>query len=301
MADLSKFPAWFDSSAIKEFRSCEMRDFYGKKEGLISAAPNIHFISGGAFAKGLEVARRQFYLQGKSSEDSIACGLEALWQYYGKPDIPDELNPKPWDLMSTALVGYFDKYKLGEDFVKPFMVEGALTVEFSFSCPLPINHPTTGLPLLYCGRFDAIGDYRGALFICDEKTSGRFSYTNDKWDMRGQFLGYTWGAEEHGLKIAGTIVREVAVRSSGDVDFKEDMIFHAPWEIKRWERETVRTIQRMIEVWRTDSWSYDFGDSCERCSYHRLCKSEDWKTFVNPYYKKSTWNPLSLPEPLERR
>lgn len=298
---LSAFPAWIDSSAISEFRACERRDFYGRKEQLSAVAPNVHFVAGGAFAKGLEVTRRQFFLGGKSEEDAIACGLEALWIAYGNPDGLPEDNLKPWDLMSSALVAYFDRYKLGEDVVKPFMVEGALTVEFSFSVPLPILHPESGLPILYCGRVDAIGDYRGALFTCDEKTTSRLGYSwTDKWPMRGQFIGYNWAAAQHGLKVAGTIVRGVAVRKSGEVDFAEAMVYHPQWLIDRWLHETVETVRRMIEAWQHSSWSYALGYPCENCSFQRLCTTPDWQTFKEPYFKENTWNPLSVPEPLLR-
>ena len=132
---MNPFPHWIDSSALGEFRACEHRDFYGRHEKLTSASPNVHLVAGGAFAKGLEVTRRQFFLEDKSAEDAVACGLEALWLAYGPDTDLPELNPKPWDVMSSALVAYFDRYKLGEDVVKPFTIEGALTVEFSFSCP----------------------------------------------------------------------------------------------------------------------------------------------------------------------
>jgi hypothetical protein len=278
-----------------------MRDFYGRKQRLRASAPNVHLLAGGAFAKGLEVTRRQFFLGGKSSEDSIACGLEALWAYYGPDDDLPENNPKPCSAMEQALVAYFDQYKLGQDVVKPFLVEGALTVEFSFACPLPILHPETGHPILYTGRCDAIGDYRGQLFTCDEKTASKLGPTwPNKWPLRGQFIGYNWACAQSGLRVAGTIVRGVAVRASGEVDFAESLVFHPAWLIDRWLLDTTRTVERMIHAWKTETWKYDFANSCEYCSFSRLCQTPDWEMFKEPYFKENDWSPLTPPEPLLR-
>jgi hypothetical protein len=298
---LSDMPAWVDATAIDEFQTCESRDFFAKRQGIVSAMPNIHLLGGGAFAKGVEVTRRQFFFGKMPADDALACGLEAMWLYYGDPEGLPEKNPKSIDFLSNALVAYFDQYKLGQDAVEPFILEGALTVEFSFSHPLPVKHPVTGLPILYCGRFDQIGKYRGQLFACDEKTASRFSYNNEKWDLRGQFIGYNWGAAQQGLKLAGTLVREVAIRSDGHADFKEALLFTPAFLIDKWLEETCKKVERMIEVWKAESWSRAYGRACEMCSYHRLCTTPDWQTFKEPYYKANDWSPLTPPEPLLRR
>lgn len=126
---LTSFPAWIDSSAIAEFRTCEQRDFYGRKHRLTSVRPNIHLLAGGAFAKALEVTRRQFFLGGKSADDTIACSLEALWIAYGPDtDLPED-NLKSCAVMQNALIAYFDRFPLATDYVRPITVEGTLTIE----------------------------------------------------------------------------------------------------------------------------------------------------------------------------
>jgi hypothetical protein len=298
---LKEFPAWIDSSAISEFRTCEMRDFYGRKHKLASVRPNVHLLAGGAFAKALEVTRRQFFLAKMPPEDAVACGLEALWSAYGPDaDLPED-NPKSCSVIANALVAYFDKYPLSTDFVRPITVEGALTVEFSFSFPLSVKHPVSGLPILYTGRCDAIADYRGQLFTCDEKTTSRLGDSwPAKWPLRGQFIGYNHGCHQNGLPVVGTIVRGVAVRKSGEVDFAEALIFHPQWMVDRWLEQTELTVARMVAAWESGQWAYNFGYACEGCTFNRLCTTPDWQTFREPYFKENSWNPLTLPEPLLR-
>ena len=72
---------------------------------------------------------------------------------------------KSLDRMVGALEYYFDQYPLDTDPARIALVGGIPGIEWSFALPIPFNHSTTGNPLLYCGRTDAVVDFAGGLYL----------------------------------------------------------------------------------------------------------------------------------------
>ncbi|MGH7745827.1 MAG: hypothetical protein ACREQ5_13755, partial [Candidatus Dormibacteria bacterium] len=165
------FPAVIDSSMLSDFKSCAARFNYAYIQEYKPKGISVHLHAGAAFAKGMEAARRAFYEEGKSSDDSIAIGLGKLLEFYGNYECPAD-SAKSAIRMAGAFEFYFSHYPLGEDGTEPITFESNRRgIEFSFAQPLPIAHPVTGEPLIYSGRMDAILNYSGGVFICDEKTT----------------------------------------------------------------------------------------------------------------------------------
>ena len=140
-----------------------------------------------------------------------------------------------------------------------------------------------------------IGRYGDALFTVDEKTTKQLGQSwAGQWNMRGQFMGYNWAARQRGFPVVGTIVRGIAIRKTG-YDAAEAIVYHADEMLDRWLLQTQKTIDRMIEAWRTGYWHMDFGNACSHyggCSMARLCESPNPENWIEMYYDTRDWNPL---------
>ena len=297
------FPIFIDSTMLNDFRLCEQKWAWRYLHHLVPASPNVHLNAGGAFAKGLEIARRSFYEQGQSQEDSVAFGLKALLEAYG--DAQDESGKKTWEAVSGALIYYCDNHPFASDYLQPFVVDGKATLEFSAAIPLPLNHPQTGEPLLLTGRFDMLARHQHMdakrAFCVDEKTTGRIDPGwATKWPLRGQFLCYNWLAGEQGYDIAGTIVRGIAIYKNS-YTLVEVPIQSQPWKIKEWHDGMLGTVAAMIRVWRevheakSRSFVKALNDACTMyngCSYIRLCDSQKPELWMEPYFERREWNPI---------
>ena len=69
------FPQAVDSTMLATFRSCPQKFFRQYVEHWKPKAESVHLVAGGAFAAGIEEARRAFYEQGWWAQDSEAIGL----------------------------------------------------------------------------------------------------------------------------------------------------------------------------------------------------------------------------------
>lgn len=289
------FPTWVDNSLLKAFRSCDRKAYWEgfRKQTLKGGNVNLH--AGGAFARGLEVARRSFYEQGMSETDAIALGISALIAAYGAFETPDT-SAKSWERMAGALDYYLQEWPLATDEAQPLTIEGKRTIEFSFSLPIPgTHHPETDEPILLTGRSDMIGAYEGANFVVDEKTTGQLGATwASQWQIQSQFKGYTWAAQQYGYSVIGCIIRGIAIRKTG-YDKSEAIIYHTQRELDEWLFQTQRTIDRMIESWRSEYWHMNLGDVCSAyggCAFRPLCESPDPEPYLGIYYEPRDWNPL---------
>lgn len=297
-----QFPAVVDSTLLNAWRSCPTQAMYSGFARIKRTGLNIDLHAGAAFARGLEVARRAFYEQGRDPDTSIGLGLEALWTAYGSPSFTKD-SPKTWDRLAGALVAYFDEYPLGRDSIKPACFNGKWAIEFSFAVPLDMwgfYHPESGDPLLLAGRTDMIGSFRSSDFVVDEKTTTQLGESwGRKWDLRAQFMCYMWAARLYGFSIAGTIVRGVAIRKTG-FDFAEALLRRNDMLLDRWEAQTRRTIKAMLVAWERHqadiaAFDYSLGEACEAyggCPFKQLCLTEHPESHIAVDYEENTWNPL---------
>src|ERR1035437_4649582 len=103
------FPEVIDSSLIAAFRSCPRKcelDFFLHYK---PQDQSVHLVAGSAYAKGLEVARTAYFVEGKPSDDSIALGISACLAAYGDFQCPDN-SGKSLARMAGAIEFYFDRY-----------------------------------------------------------------------------------------------------------------------------------------------------------------------------------------------
>lgn len=327
------FPTVFDSSILATAKACPQKFF---KEYLNHWKPkshSVHLQAGSAFAKGIEVARKAFFegqyeklqntqigeltfkkewittqAEAFNAQASIECGLQALLASYGEFEAPYD-SAKTADRMAGALEFYFSNYPLEPDLNAPIVLaSGRRAIEFSFAHPLPIAHPETGNPILYCGRMDAILEYAGQPFITDEKTTSQLGATwSRQWDLRSQFTGYAWGCRESGIPAAGAIIRGVSILKT-KYETQQAITYRPSWQIDRWYEQTVDLINEILIRWYTytdgnraphQSFPYNLDHTCAEyggCQFRQACSTEDETPWLETYFEKREWNPLTRQE-----
>lgn len=293
--DTNFFPEVFDSSMMASFKSCPQlfKKIYIDQWKSKQTKVDLH--AGGAFAKGLEVARRAFYEQELDHANSYALGLRALTVAYGDFECPAD-NPKSLERVLSALSFYYDNYPFNHQTAFPILLPGGKrAIEVSFAHPLPILHPITGQPLLYCGRGDAVVNYAGDNYICDEKTTKSLGPSwAGQWGLRGQFLGYTWGFRNNGFRVAGTLVRGVSILKTKH-DTQEAICNFSPFEVDRWYGELLEWITEIVTCWKTDRWKYNFDSSCSQyggCGFKDVCKQENENPWLRQFFERRHWDPI---------
>jgi len=299
------FPLVLDSTILNSFRACPQQCFLSYILNRRSKGENSHIIAGGAFAAGLERARRWYYELRTSTEDAVAAGLAALIKAYGWHE--PMIKQKNKDLLHTAraYVSYFDLHPMDRDEIQPWFMGDKPAIEFTFALPFEgpgILHPNTGEPLLIAGRTDMIGVFGGMPFVIDEKTTGQMGESwSQQWDLRAQLTCYSWAARQSGFPVEGAIVRGICLRTN-DTGHAEAIIYQPPWKINRWLWQTQRDILRMLEIYReylrtgnSEVWDYVLGDACNQwggCAFHELCGMQHPMNWIDSYTEYHVWSPL---------
>ena len=299
------FPHTIDSTMLATFRSCPQQFYRKYLQHWKPKTESVHLVAGGAFAKGIEVARKAFFegeipeIEGIEAysplEQAEIAGMAALFEAYGDFECPAD-SAKSLDRVAGALEFYFSQYPLGADGMDPItLASGRRGIEFSFAQPLPFNHPVTGDPVLYTGRADAIVNFAGGIYLVDEKTTSSLGASwHRQWEMRAQFTGYSWACREAGFEPSGTIIRGVSILKT-KFDTAQAITYRSPWEIDRWLEQTCRDLERLQGMW-WDGW-YDFAldHACAEyggCSLLQICKAQEPDVWLEMYFQRRVWDPL---------
>lgn len=296
------FPAVLDSTIIAAFRSCPRSAelayiLHWKPENI-----SVHLHAGAAYAKGLEVAREEFFCNGKPAADAEAAGIGALMTAYGDFACPPD-SPKSLERMAGALEFYFSQYPLDTDKAVPLELPGGKKgIEFSFAEPIDVLHPETGDPLLYCGRMDMICTYDGMVLGEDDKTASQLGASWPKqWDLRSQFTGYTWGAQRAAkVKLDGFLVRGVSILKT-KYDTMQAITQRPQWQLDRWEEQLRRDVLRMIRCWEEGYWDWNLDHACSEyggCQFRQACLMRDPQMLLEQQFQRRAWNPITREETL---
>lgn len=312
MSDPSRFlfPQVIDATMRSDWKACPHRWFRRHAQGLVSPEPvSVHLHFGGCVAKGLEVARREFF-NGGSPDRSLFNGIEAAvfaWGDFQGPATPNvNEKKKSLDNMILCLAEYFKQWPLAEDEAQIHVHNGEPCIEFSFAVPIPgTRHPVTGEPILYAGRFDLISDYHKSTWGLDDKTATTMS-SADKWRLRGQFTGYCWGAREYGVKLFGFLVREIQILTS-EIRCNQTQSARPDWMIDQWLRQLQYDANEMCEQWyrfqdggrSSHPFPQAFDNACHDfarpCAYVDLCSSEFPERWEENFVIRR-WDPLTRSE-----
>ena len=306
MAVKTFFPLVIDSTMLMEFDSCFQSGFRKYIQHLSKGTgESTDLIAGGAFAKGLEVARKMYYDQGSDPEYAIETGVAALYDAYGD-HVPFKENKSSYR-MATALEQYFLEYPLGIDIVQPAkLANGNHAIEYSFAHELPIAHPDLeDFNIIITGRADMIGEYAGRLWCVDEKTTGS-AFTMDwakQWDTRGQFTTYAWGLQKDGIDVAGAYIRGVYLGKS-NIKFNECQTTRNKFQIEIWEQQMLQKVNRIIELYKQfketgghplqffhGSWNESCMKYFRPCSFQDMCRDKNSEMFIESQYDQYIWLP----------
>lgn len=294
----SRLPLHLDSTMVSTFRSCPRKFEYQYIEHLRPTGVSIHLTAGGAYAAGLDAARKrqaQFPESPLPHEDVYRAAFTAfLKEWDGPLDVPD--NPKNIHNMLHALELYLQQFHPFYDEVQPLRFsDGSISSEFSFAIPLDIKHPS-GDPFVYVGRFDMLGRHvpSDRLVVLDDKTTGSLSsYWMSQWDMRGQFLGYCWACQKLGYNVTDVIVRGTGIMKT-DIRFLPVPVQYSMHKLQRWEQELYYTLEQMIFYEQRNHFPYNFADACTSyggCPMKQLCEAQHPEEWYGAY-EKSIWNPI---------
>ncbi len=288
------FPEVLDNTIVSTFRSCEKKGYWSHHRNLSTNVENVHLISGAAFAKGLEITRKCYFIRGLPFEESLLRGAAALVAEYGDYKPHERYSNKALPNILGALEFYFDKWPIGQR--TPIIFGAKPAIEFSFALPIPnCYHPETGKEMIYCGRFDLITEINGVTMGEDDKTTSQLGETwFNKWRMGSQITGYTWGAQEYGIPIRGFILRGISLLKRGYGD-SEAMVYRSDIKIKEFIANLQLTFNLMVRAWKSREWQQNMNDVCSQyggCSYLELCESDYPEQWIEGHYVIHKWNPL---------
>lgn len=301
------FPAFVDSTMLAAFRSCQTKFNYNFLRNLHADGKSIHLVAGGAFAAGLEAARRKVFtpkalmpeelaaLPPLDQDGMILAAFQAFAKSWGTYSYSLDMQ-KSFVNTFYALDVYLRDYHPLTDFIQPmFDADGIPRVEFSFAIPLPVKHPVTHDPILFTGRFDLLGTWDGVPVVVDEKTTTALGEQwRRQWDMRGQFLGYCWACQQLGYPVTNAVARGTAILKT-KVNFMTVPVHFPQHLINRWYDNLIITLHDMIRVWESSIYRMSFGEACNSyggCPYTMLCTAAEPSRWFNNYTYRE-WNPLS--------
>lgn len=313
------FPRVIDATMRSNWRACPHSFFRRHVQGLTKAGGvSVHLHFGACIARGLEVARKA-YCGGASSQNALLDGCEALIAAWGNfeaaPRTRTEAN-KTLEAALSALQAYLREWPLDDDPVQIHRHNNEPCVEFSFALPIPgSRHPDTGDPIIYCGRYDFIGDYQSAVWGVDDKTTSsdpNSDYWRQQWKLRGQFSGYCWGAREYGLPLKGFIVRGIGILTH-DIRCSWALTPRPEWMVDQWLAQLKSDVWYMCEQYKhlrlrdivqqvhpddgadcAHPFPQSFADACADfggCQFVDLCANEHPELWLDDY-TINRWNPL---------
>ena len=289
------FPEVIDSTIIAAFRSCPQKAFLEFFTHWRSKEPNVHLHAGAAYAKGIEIARRAFFEDGKSAADAEALGLSALLEAYGDFQCPED-SAKSASRTAGALEFYYDRYPLGVDQAIPLELPGGRrAIEIGGVEALDIAHPVTGNPIQYSWRMDQAVTYNGMRLAADDKTASQLGASWPRqWDLRSQFTAYIWGAKRNGIELQGFLVRGVSILKT-KYDTLEAITYRPDWQLDRWYEQVLRDLARMIRCWEEGYFDFALDHACVEyggCPFRQVCLTRDPQSVLNGLFERRRWDPV---------
>jgi hypothetical protein len=315
------FPQSVDSTMLNAFTSCPRKFFY---EFLLRKVPegrSIDLHAGGCYASALEVVRNLVYQHQLPLNDALPEAWKVFAHQWGDFTEP-EGHAKSFVNMWNAVEYYFTVWPPETDHIQPlFRGDGRPATEFTFGIPTHVNHPVSGHPILYSGRFDLLGHdlLSGLVFPLDDKTTKSMgSDWAQQWTMRGQFHGYAFAAREMGYSADGCIARGVCIQKT-QYKSEEAAILFTNHQLDMWWRNANRRIEQMVERWEqaaelierfdlaqadpgmvhsclVEPFELSYGDACmayfRPCMFTQLCTDNaPWTIYTD--WDTRVWNPLA--------
>lgn len=290
-------PQYIDSTMISCFRSCPQKFALEFCYGLRPAAISVDLHAGACFATALEATYEAVWVEGLDLDAALQRSYRRFADAWGD-FTPLSDTPKTFDRVWEAVETYFSVWPPFTDPVQPFIINGRPALEFSFAIPLESKgfplHPS-GEPFVYSGRFDMLGTMHGRPVGRDEKTTKSIGADwSSQWDLRSQFIGYTWAARQSGIEALDTIV----VRGIGILKTKistaEAVKQYSDSLRERWFDQLRRDLWRLRRMHDEDHFDFNLADACSiygGCSFKLPCTSPTPENWFGQYTTRR-WNPL---------
>lgn len=251
------FPKVLDNTIVSTWETCPAKAYLGHFLHLKPKGPQVHLDAGAVYAEGMETFRKAYFTEGSPTEGdagaSKVAGLRAMCEAWGYDEEVDKVfstTKKEFHRVAELYIGYFKKFGVKTDVIKPLIIDGKPAVEKSFTLVLDIKHPDTGDPILYHGRFDMLADYQGGIFVFDDKTCSQLGATwASQWDFRSQFSGYVYGAKTYGYEILGAVVRGACFYVDR-VDYMESITRRQSWELEKWWEDLHVAVHNMVAYYK---------------------------------------------------
>lgn len=329
MSDKPELPLYIDSTMRSAFVSCPQKFFREFVQGYRpKGGKSIDLHAGGCFAAATEEVYTQVHVNKRPLADALLVAQARFDAEWGDFEIPEyKKTSKTWDRVWTAVAGgagpndegYFQHYPPLTDHVQPFFdASGKPTFEYTFAIPLePACDPAvydgktacsdstnrdfplhpSGSPFLYAGRLDMLGTHMGHVVWRDEKTSKNNPNTNahwsEQWDLRSQFIGYTWALQQLGFDCEGGVVRGIGILKE-KIGHAEAIKTYSQVVIDRWYEQLRRDLWRIRRAYDEGYWDFNFGEACTsfgHCMFMRVCQSATPESWLNEFEVRH-WNPL---------
>lgn len=312
------FPRVIDSSLVAAFRACPTQAFYTYFQHWKPRGVSVHLHAGKAFAAGAEATRLAYYLgryrvpdgAGGYTEvaratglerESIACGLRVLLAEYGDFECPAD-SAKSAERMAGAFEYFFSVFRLSEDKAVPVTIGEHRGIEVSFTQPVDFPHPETGEPILFTGRLDMLTEYAGQLFGEDDKTTSQLGASwARQWELRSQFISYSWGVRKLGYDLAGFLVRGISILKT-KYDHAQAICYFPPWLVDEWYEQLVtRDLPLMRFMWESGKWGKNLSESCNAyggCDFKSICLSDPAarSAWLEGSFERRQWDPVTRTE-----
>jgi len=311
-------PIHIDSTMISCFRSCPQKFYNEFVLGLRPASLSIDLHAGACFASAIEDVGKNVHIHHLDLPTALLRAHGRFLDNWGDFTSMKD-TPKTRENVWEAVEDYFRVYSPLTDHVQPYFVEGKPTFEFTFAIPLePAVHPQevyaitmktrgarfprhpSGDPFIYCGKFDLLGSWHGKPVVRDEKTTKSISFNwAEQWDLRSQFIGYTWACQQEGIPVDTAVIRGVGILKT-KIHQVEATKTYSDVMRARWLEQLRRDLWRIRRAWDEGYWDFNLAEACVAyggCPFRDLCASPEPSRW-HSNFKVERWNPL-LKQPID--
>lgn len=297
------FPEVVDNTMRSTYRKCGMSFFQEHLLCRVMGADNIHLVAGGAFAEGNDAFRKSYFDKDsefyKDFDMATVRGAYALIKHYGYDEQREQrddwkASPKSCDRLLAAFFEYWNFFNPKACAGKPYYFDGKVASELGGTFELEVLHPETGKPLKHSFRFDYVEDRQGDIWLGDDKTTSSLGPSwARQWDLRSQFIAYTYAAREVlDIPAVGVIARGTGILKT-QINHLEVPVRFPNHVIVKWWEQVNKDFQQMVDDWTAGKWDYDFADGCAAyggCKFVDACKSKIPHRVLNSMPIR-VWNP----------
>ena len=196
-----------------------------------------------------------------------------------KFNLPENKAPFISDEVIAAADQYLTHY--ANDMLVPLETE--VTVQ------VPVPDPN-GEVHIHTGIIDLLGEWNGAPFIIDHKTTSKtFASLFQGYVHNLSFKGYCKSAEVNHGKQVGVLINAIRFKNNKDleVEFEREPYMYNAKDLEDFDR-TVISVKREIQACEADGFWPKSGEQCVQpwgtCEYFPLCKFDD-PAMANALYK----------------